>query len=95
MCDSYTTCGRVGWETPKHTGKHQRTQKGCKTPDTLLTHATHKDTPLFEDVVDDNVAAAVAEVHGMSVGGTTSLVAHTSTVYSTVENTYTEKSLTL
>lgn len=42
--------------------------------------------------MDDVVATAVVEVHGMSVGGTTSLVAHISTVYYTVENTYTEKS---
>ena len=60
--------------TPKNT-------KGWEKPDTLLTHTTHKDTPLFEDAVDNNVAAAVAEVHDMSVGGTTSLVARISTVY--------------
>ena len=62
-------------------GKTPKNTKGCKKPDTLLTHTTHKDTPLFEDAVDNNVAAAVAEVHDMSVGGTTSLAAHTSTVY--------------
>ena len=62
-------------------GNILKNTKGWEKPDTLLTHATHKDTPLFEDVVDDDIAAAVAEVHGMSVGGTTSLVARTSTVY--------------
>lgn len=71
--------------TPKNT-------KGCKKPDTPLTHAAHENTPVFEDAVDNNVAAAVAEIHDMSVGGTTSLVARISTVYYTVENTYTEKS---
>lgn len=62
-------------------GKTPKNTKGWEKPDTLLTHATHENTPLFEDVVGDDVAAAVAEVHGMSVGGTTSLVARTSTVY--------------
>ena len=48
----------VGWggkhpntrETPKNT-------KGCKKPDTPLTHTTHENTPLFEDAVGNNVAA--------------------------------------
>ena len=62
-------------------GKTPKNTKGWKKPDTLITHTTHKDTPLFEDVVDDFTAAAVAEVHDMSVGGTTSLVARISTVY--------------
>jgi hypothetical protein len=38
-------------------GKTPKNTKGWEKPDTLLTHATHKDTPLFEDVVDDVVAA--------------------------------------
>ena len=59
----------VGWggKHPHTHGKTHKNTKGCKKPDTLLTHAAHENTPVFEDAVDDFVAAAVAEIHGMSV----------------------------